>query len=87
MVQEADKIRMDLLRVIFLQFGYGEVEADVRARVVYYHQVGYYALRVEESLQVRRNLFPTYFRVLAGMPMPQSLLNGPPWPPSKPQKS
>ena len=42
------------------------VEAMVRARVVYFHQVGYYALGIDESRAERRRLISTYDRILTG---------------------
>jgi len=71
LVARADETRMAILRDIFMRMGYDAVEAEVRARVAYYHQVGYYALRIVESQQLRRTLLPTYFRILTGVPMPR----------------
>ncbi len=71
LVQEADSARMAALRSIFLAMGYKPVEADVRARITYYHQVGYYAMRIRENMRIRRALLPTYFHVLSGVPMPK----------------
>lgn len=70
-VSRADETRMAILRDILRRMGYGAVEAEVRARVTYYHQVGYYALHIVESQRLRRALLPTYFHVLAGVPMPR----------------
>lgn len=71
LVARADETRMAVLRDIFARMGYDAMEAEVRARVTYYHQVGYYALHIVESQKLRRTLLPTYFRILAGVPMPQ----------------
>jgi len=71
LVAQADAARMAALRRIFAAMGYGATEAEVRARVTYYHQVGYYALHVVESQRLRRALLPTYFRILSGAPMPR----------------
>ena len=46
--------------------GYQGKEANVRARVMYYHQVGYYAMGVRESQRERRALIPYYRKVLTG---------------------
>lgn len=69
-VREADAERMDVLVQIFGVLGYDDKEALVRARTLYYHQIGYYALRVTQSLEERLKLFPTYFKVLTGCPIP-----------------
>ncbi len=71
LVREADATRTDVLRRIFAAMGYPEPEAEVRARVTYYHQIGYYALGIVETRQAREALFPTYFKVLAGTEVPE----------------
>jgi len=65
-VRRTDDIRIDVLRQLFLDMGYEEQEAFVRARICYFHQVGYYALGVRESLEERLRLMPLYTRVLTG---------------------
>jgi hypothetical protein len=42
------------------------MDAHIRARVTYYHQVGYYALGIRESHKRRLNLMPRYVRALTG---------------------
>lgn len=71
LVREADATRTDVLRRAFAALGYEAQEAEVRARVTYYHQVGYYALGIVESRRAREALFPTYFKVLAGHDVPE----------------
>ena len=71
LVREADTTRTDVLRRIFEGLGYAAGEAEVRARVAYYHQVGYYALGIVESRSAREALFPTYFKVLSGFDPPE----------------
>lgn len=72
-VRRVDDERIDMLVSLFDRLGYDDVEALVRARTIYYHQVGYYALKVEQTIEARRRLFPTYFRVLTGFPVPRIL--------------
>jgi hypothetical protein len=43
-------------------------EALVRARVIYFHQVGYYALEMGETRRERLDLSRTYYYVLTGFP-------------------
>jgi hypothetical protein len=52
----------------FLQQSPGEDQmmALARARVIYFHQIGYYALAFEESLEDRFALAPYYHRILTG---------------------
>jgi hypothetical protein len=65
-VQGVDEKRIAILEKIFNDMGYHGTEANVRARVMYYHQVGYYALGVQESRSQRRSLMPYYRKVLTG---------------------
>ena len=65
-VQSVDAKRIAVLERIFIDLGYKGMDAHIRARVTYYHQVGYYALGVHESRQARRKLIPYYVRVLTG---------------------
>jgi AcrR family transcriptional regulator len=65
-VHEVDQKRIAVLEQIFNDMGYLGKEAHIRARVTYYHQVGYYALGVQESQKERRALLPYYQKVLTG---------------------
>ena len=65
-VRRVDARRIDILHRVFTDFGYGEPEALVRARITYFHQVGYYAIEMHEDPEVRRSLVPMYVRVLTG---------------------
>jgi AcrR family transcriptional regulator len=67
-VRRVDDRRIDLLKGIFVAFGYDEDRAFIRARVTYFHQVGYYAMEIIESGEVRRRLRPLYREVLVGDP-------------------
>ncbi|WP_165498188.1 TetR/AcrR family transcriptional regulator [Siculibacillus lacustris] len=69
-VRAVDGARIAGLATLFAELGCSAIEAEVRARIVYYHQVGYYALRIAEPDDLRRRLLPTYFRVLTGVDMP-----------------
>jgi AcrR family transcriptional regulator len=65
-VQAVDRKRIAVLEEIFHDMGYRGKEANVRARVMYYHQVGYYAMGVQESQRERYALMPYYQKVLTG---------------------
>ena len=65
-VRRTDDIRIEVLRRVFIDLGYEGQEAFVRARICYFHQVGYYALGVRESREERLRLMPLYTRVLTG---------------------
>jgi AcrR family transcriptional regulator len=65
-VTAVDYRRIAILEEIFHELGYQGKEAHIRARITYYHQVGYYALGVQESRKARRELLPYYQKVLTG---------------------
>lgn len=73
-VRRADDERVAVLTRLFMEVGYDRTEATVRARTLYYHQVGYFALKIEQSLEERLDLLPVYFRVLTGFPLPPGRL-------------
>jgi AcrR family transcriptional regulator len=65
-VRAVDRKRIAILEQIFRHLGNKGMEAHIRARVTYYHQVGYYAMGVRESRKRRLQLFPYYAKVLTG---------------------
>jgi AcrR family transcriptional regulator len=65
-VYDVDQKRIAVLEQIFEEIGYRGKEAHIRARIMYYHQVGYYAMGVQESKRERRALIPYYRRALTG---------------------
>lgn len=65
-VRRVDDERIAVLAQIFRDLGEADDEAFVRARVTYFHQVGYYALGVRETREARLRLLPHYTRILTG---------------------
>lgn len=63
-VHQADDERIAALTRIFVDAGQEAIEAMVRARIVYFHQVGYYTLGIKETPQQRRKLMPYYTHIL-----------------------
>ncbi|MCA6227035.1 MAG: TetR/AcrR family transcriptional regulator [Phenylobacterium sp.] len=66
-VSENDMRRIRALERLFLEAAQAPDEAMIRARIVYFHQVGYYALGFDESKALRRRLAPLYDRILTGL--------------------
>ena len=62
----ADALRIAAITDLFRRFGYAETEADTRARALYLTQVGYIALRSQESFDVRMGRIPAYVLTFSG---------------------
>ena len=62
-LRRVDGQRIALLQQIFRGLGFDESRAFIRARIVYFHQIGYYSLRIKESVEQRTELMPLYNEV------------------------
>lgn len=65
-LDEADEERLQAIRSMFLRHGYDEEDAFVRARVLYYMQIGYYSLELNEPMISRLSHLPGYLRSFTG---------------------
>ncbi len=65
-VLEIDDLRIALLIRAFRAMGYSGDESLVRARITYFHQIGYYALSFKEDPEERRRYQPLFGSVLLG---------------------
>ena len=65
-VERSDRERLRILTKFFEVLGYDADEATIRARVFYYHQIGYYAIGVRQSLAERRRALGLYLEILCG---------------------
>lgn len=62
----ADATRVAAITALFRRFGYPEAEADTRARTLYLTQVGYIALRSNETFAERMARIPAYVLTFCG---------------------
>lgn len=65
-VERADRDRLETLQKFFEAIGYDTDHAAIRARVFYYHQIGYYAIGVRQSIAERRRAAQLYVEILCG---------------------
>lgn len=72
-VKRVDTAWIALLQDSFKRDGLSQDEALVRARITYFHQIGYWALDLEEDTNERLRLVPIYYRVLTGHDAPPEL--------------
>jgi AcrR family transcriptional regulator len=66
-MSEADSQRVAAITALFRRFGYDETQSDTRARTLYLTQVGYIALRSQESFEVRMGRIPAYVLTFSGV--------------------
>lgn len=66
MVARNDRTRQEAICAMFLRHGYDAEEADIRARILYYQQIGYYALDLNEPLAVRQHRIAGYLYGFTG---------------------
>jgi AcrR family transcriptional regulator len=62
-----DQARIALFQRIFLDLGNSRVDSLIRARVLYFHQLGYYLAGIQESVAARHRLAPVYLSILSGL--------------------
>jgi AcrR family transcriptional regulator len=67
-VRNADQIRLDALRHMFVRFGKNEESADVRARSLYLVQIGYISMQTREDLAIRMKRMAEYVEIFTGFP-------------------
>lgn len=65
-VNAADRARVAAIAGLFARHGYGEREAFIRARVLYFMQIGYYSLELAEPLATRLSYAPDYVAAFTG---------------------
>ncbi|MDH3388388.1 MAG: TetR/AcrR family transcriptional regulator [Gammaproteobacteria bacterium] len=66
LVDREDAARIASLQAFFTRFEYPMPDALVRARVLYYSQIGFYALEIQEPLATRLGYTEAYFECFTG---------------------
>ena len=79
-VEREDSQRVEALQRFYLLLGYQGEQALLRARVFYYHQIGYYSIGLKVSISERRRLAPLYGEILFGdkFQLPENATEGQP---------
>ena len=63
-LRRIEVFRIDQLRGVFVAMGFADHAALIRARVTYFHQAGYNAMQITETLEERLRNIPYYAEVL-----------------------
>ncbi|MCA0927857.1 TetR/AcrR family transcriptional regulator [Ruegeria profundi] len=66
-LDQSDARRLQALHAMFTRYGYSEVEAETRARVLYYMQIGYDLAQLNEPMETRLSMVPHYLYVFTGV--------------------
>ena len=65
-LDDADQIRVQAFTDFFKRFDYPMPQAFIRARVIYFAQIGFYALEVDEPIEIRAAYTEAYFECFTG---------------------
>jgi AcrR family transcriptional regulator len=72
-VEKADEARVRAIADLFARSGYDAAEAFIRARIIYFTQIGYYALGIRETLMQRLGYLEGYFDGFTGRKLPAEI--------------
>ncbi|MCP4319352.1 MAG: TetR/AcrR family transcriptional regulator [Hyphomicrobiales bacterium] len=67
LVDQADNERVEAISAMFRLHDYEKIDAFIRARVLYFMQVGYYALELREPMDLRLSFSEAYIRSFTGI--------------------
>ncbi|NOC46618.1 TetR/AcrR family transcriptional regulator [Ruegeria sp. HKCCD7559] len=74
MLDQSDARRLKALHAMFARYGYSEIEAETRARVLYYMQIGYDLAQLNEPIEMRLSMVPHYLYAFTGVePKPEEV--------------
>jgi AcrR family transcriptional regulator len=65
-VKLADSQRLEAMTSMFRRYGYEPEDALIRARVLYFTQIGHYTLEVDEDLDTRHGHVAAYVKSFSG---------------------
>ncbi|MDX1738579.1 MAG: TetR/AcrR family transcriptional regulator [Alphaproteobacteria bacterium] len=74
-VSEVDNRRICALVNIFKSLGEDAHSALIRARIYYFHQIGYYVINQRDNPSERLKLLPLYFKQLTGHELAEKVLD------------
>lgn len=65
-LDQSDKRRLDALNAMYRRYGYGDLEATARAKILYFMQIGYNDADLREPMEQRLKLLPEYLLGFTG---------------------
>lgn len=67
LIDQADMARLAAIQSMFQRHGYSVAESRIRSRVLYYMQIGYYMLDVDETWEERLSHSAEYVQAFSGV--------------------
>lgn len=65
-LEEADRIRLEAIKAMFVHHGCEPLVADVRSRALYLTQIGYISMNTQEDVGIRMQRVPAYVAIFSG---------------------
>ena len=72
-LSKEDDDRVEAIAAFYERHGYAHPESFIRARVIYFTQLSYYALNVTEPMEKRVSYLAAYFQCFTGRDIDQSV--------------
>ncbi len=73
-LDQSDGRRLEALTAMFRRYGYDDMDAITRARILYFMQIGYNDAELHEPMTERMKLLPNYLAAFTGRePQPQEV--------------
>lgn len=66
LIEVADQTRLAAVTAMFSDHGYEDQEADARARILYFMQIGYHAVEMRETMQERMSRVENFLKGFTG---------------------
>jgi AcrR family transcriptional regulator len=66
-INAADKNRTKSIMQMYIRHGYEEEDALIRARILYFMQIGFYVVELNEPLEARIGHVPSYLKAFTGV--------------------
>ena len=65
-IEAADHARLGAVTKMFVRHGYSKDDADIRARIIYFMQIGYHAVEMHESIEERLSRHQGFLKGFTG---------------------
>ncbi len=74
LIESADQARLHAINEMFLRHGYAVEDADCRSRILYFMQIGYHAVELRETIDVRLGRLGGFLKGFTGQDASDAVL-------------